>query len=37
MVGLVGGKLTRTPLAEVVKPVNKVRPALYKLQKTMEK
>jgi 6-phosphofructokinase 1 len=37
MVGLVGGKLTRTPLAEVVKPVNKVKPELYKLQKTMEK
>jgi 6-phosphofructokinase 1 len=37
MVGLVGGKLTRTPLAEVVKPVNKVKPELYKLQKTMKK
>jgi 6-phosphofructokinase 1 len=37
MVGLVGGKLTRTPLAEVVKPVNKVKPELYNLQKTMEK
>ena len=37
MVGLVGGKLTRTPLVQVIESVSKVNPELYKLQKMMEK
>lgn len=37
MVGQEGGNTMRTPLEQVVKPVNKIRPELYQLQKTMEK
>ncbi len=37
MVGWVGGKIARTPLAEVLKPSDKVKPELLKLEKMMEK
>ncbi len=37
MVGIVGSKITSTPLEEVIKPVNKVKEDLWKLQKAMEK
>ena len=37
MVGWVGGGIARTPLAEVLKPSDKVKPELMKLEKMMEK
>lgn len=37
MVGWVGGGIARTPLAEVLKPSDKVKPELLKLEKMMEK
>jgi 6-phosphofructokinase 1 len=37
MIGLIGGKIAQTPLAEVIQPVNKIRDELWKLQKAMEK
>lgn len=37
MIGLVGGKITQTPLEEVTRPINKIRDELWRLQKVMEK
>jgi 6-phosphofructokinase 1 len=37
MIGWVGGKIARTPLAEVIKPVEKVKQDLINLEKMMEK
>ena len=37
MVGWVGGKITRTPLVEVIKPSDKVQQELLRLEKLMEK
>ena len=37
MIGWVDGKIAQTPLLEVIKPSNKVRPELFKLEKMMEK
>ncbi len=37
MVGIVEGRITRTPLEEVIRPVNKIRQEYYNLQRTMEK
>jgi hypothetical protein len=37
MVGYVNGKVTRTPLPEVLKPVIKVKPELLKLKAMMER
>lgn len=37
MIGLVGGKITQTPLEEVTRPINKIKDELWRLQKVMEK
>ena len=37
MIGWVGGKIARTPLSEVIKPSDKVKQDLMKLEKIMEK